>query len=162
MLCKDSLFTVTCKRGKAHGYFINMFSKESNKLIYCTENKTEQKIECIIVAKDNGYYVNYEIGGGSTLIKCANSVCKVQEYSYNNQNSNELFEVTTGFNSASFYDFNGGLLYFDEYGPYFYPLKGIDAKSSIFPEVIKKGSDTILLRIDQYSLTQYTSSSYGN
>jgi len=83
------------------------------------------------------------------------------EYSFNS-NENSFYEVSSGHNSISFFhnDNQINIYEYDNYGLYYYPLNGVNAKSSAFPEV-QKGTDVILLRIDQYSITQYIGNSYG-
>jgi len=114
-------------------------------LIYCNGSI------CVTKPQDNGYFVNSEFG----VVICGSSECapydKGRECNFNSDevilNTNGLLNYCRDVNEVEF-------LNVDQY----YPLPNINAKTSIYPKDIKKGSDTILLNIGKsYSVTQYIS-----
>jgi len=123
------------------GYFINSMDKKTNKLLYCTYyyNKCEDFIA------NNGYYFN---SYSSDIIKCSNSKCKI----FNNGSScdNHYNEVII-YNKNPYFCNKDKPISFSEVEIYI-ELKNINANLN-FP-VIENGNDIILLKIDQYSVTQ--------
>jgi len=115
-------------------------------LIYCD---TES---CEITTQSNGYFINslFDIN------ICKNSICQLVEIK--GQCSNHNYEVTN-YNGYNYFCVNNAKYSFSKTNQYL-EVSNIKA-SSIFPN-IEYGNDKILVKIDEYSVTQYITDSNGN
>ncbi|ORX78488.1 hypothetical protein BCR32DRAFT_282235 [Anaeromyces robustus] len=109
-------------------------------LIYCNSES-----KCEVSDKNNGYFINsfnYEV------IKCHQSKCTlINTNSYCSSYSNEVI-----LNNNVLYYCNGNNIISFSDDTMYYILDDINA-NSIYP-VIESGTDTIIIMIDKYSVTQ--------
>lgn len=137
-----------------NGYYINAGSSASNELIYC------YNYSCEISREEYGYFVNeyqFRMTEEYVGIKCVDSTCtlfKVGKSCYKHENG------IVYNNYGNFKYCNGHEeLYMD--GTRYHPLSDVNAGSTFYPQV-DSGNDIILVKTDQYSLKQYTTSYKGN
>ncbi|ORX83234.1 hypothetical protein BCR32DRAFT_292133 [Anaeromyces robustus] len=127
-----------CYERSYSGYFKNSFSDKSNSFIYCL-NKS-----CKIVEKENGYYLNDNNDNykcySSSCISITTSSCSLGSIDIVNYNG--FVKICTGESSTTF----------SLTSQYFYLLSSVNIVNS-FPNVLQ-GNDSILLKIDNYSVTQ--------
>lgn len=139
-----------CYKMNDPGYYINSMSEKKDELIYCDSNN-----QCQISIQSDGYFINSS--DENYYIKCHNSIC------------NEIYEkessCTTKPNEIIYYNDNfyfclndKRIIFYNQIK--YYKLSNIKA-NEIFPKIVK-GDDYILLKVDQYSITQYSSNSGGN
>jgi len=127
------------------GYLLNSGDKDSSSLIYC------DKTNCSIEKKD-GYFIN---SLNQYIIKCESSYCYISDEgsSCENNNNEAILYYDRKLETLKYGYCNGSqevkFLDTDQY----YPLSNINA-SSHYP-IINSGRDTILIKIDKYSATQY-------
>ncbi|ORX78583.1 hypothetical protein BCR32DRAFT_270003 [Anaeromyces robustus] len=143
LLCDENTNGSECEESGASGYFLNKFSKQSNELIYCDED-----YNCEASIQNNGYFIN----DNNKVIRCHNSVCEL--FNPGSSCSSKNNEVIL-YNNYLYYCYDNSMIDFDS-TIYYYELKNIDA-DSIYPKIVN-GNDNILLKIDEYSVTQYINS----
>lgn len=132
---------------KLYGYFLNYGDEDSSNLIYCDENSKTCKIE-----KKDGYFIN---NLDQYIIKCESSLCNLTEGSSCENNNNEAISYYDSNLEADKFVYCHGSkeIQFLETDKY-YPLSNVKA-SSKYP-IINSGDETILIKVDKYSATQYT------
>lgn len=146
LICDGKDSGNVCKKSSKPGYYLN--SENSNsKLLYCND-----KNDCKTSKESDGYFIN---SFSYNYIKCSKSKCSLidPDISCNNHQ----YEVILHDNQL-FYCYGKNEISFTDIAKY-YSLSKVQA-SSIYPE-ITAGSDTILLKIDQYSVTQFITSDEG-
>ncbi|OUM66913.1 hypothetical protein PIROE2DRAFT_59085 [Piromyces sp. E2] len=146
--CSANINGSKCSKIEAYGYFINNGSDNPTSLIYCDNNNNK----CNITTKTNGYFIN----SNKNAIKCNSSKCESYIMSSSCSNNNNEVIKTYSYNEIKF------CLEYKEVSflknDHYKILSNINIKTSDFPDIIS-GSDSILLRIDQYSVTnEYTDS----
>lgn len=138
-----------CYINSKQGYYLNNLSEKSNELIYCDNDK-----KCQISEQSDGYFIN---SSNKNVIKCSGSICKLLDTIGNSCESNPN-EIIYSYYSL-YYCSGVEKISFSSVTKY-YKLSNIKA-NSIYPNIIS-GNDYILLKIDQYSVTQYSSNSGSN
>lgn len=144
-----------CSVSHKNGYYFNSESEISNHIYYCNFYYGDNEERCSIVEKDNGYFFN---SYNTHYIKCNNSICTLLI----DEKENDIYSCSNCDNQIIVYQNNlyywsknkyTNLTYLSK--EYYYELSNVNA-TFIYPE-IKNGTDTILLKINEYSLTQYIS-----
>jgi hypothetical protein len=133
---------VCMKSNGSNGYYLNSGTQDSSQLIYCNDDK------CKIMKMSNGYFINSD----GEAIKCESSKCtpfEVVSKTCDNHN-NELIG-SKGYMKYCNKDTEVEFTYEDQ----FYPLTNVSATESVYPGSISTGEDTILIKIDRFSATQY-------
>eukprot|EP00833_Pecoramyces_ruminatium_P018294 jgi/Orpsp1_1/1192326/evm.model.d7180000092294.1 len=135
----------TCEISNKPGYYLNI--ENSNTLIFCDESNG-----CKTSSESDGYFIN---SFNFDIVKCNKSNC--EHINTTTSCKNHQNEVIAHDNQL-FYCHNDNEVSFSTTKK-IYPLSNIKA-SKLYPN-IEKGSDTILLKIDQYSVTQYITPDEG-
>lgn len=157
MSCKRNISGSICKITDKSGYFLNSGDNKPNSLIYCRKNVNSKidkyKNHCQVVQKMNGYFIN-EID--KNVIKCVDSDCQINEIGSlcKINNNNIIIDYDT---KTPYYCLNEKRYKFDDFNKYL-RLTDIDPTNSTFPK-INTGYEYILLKIDDYSVTQYITNS---
>lgn len=152
MICSENDQGSICSESDEPGYYFNTEDEKSNNLLYCSIND-EYYMNCEISEQENGYFIN---SYNNDVIKCNNSIC--DKFSPGNSCINNDNEIIMENNYPYFCHENELLNFLDI--DHYYELPNVNA-SSIFPTV-KKGNDSILLKISRYSVSQYITESEGN
>jgi len=135
-----------CGKKNNIGYFLVNTDEKTNALLFCT-NKNNN-ISCSFSNNGDGLFKNnYD----SDIIKCTDSIC---------QNTNRYFNICKN-NTISAYQYceDNDYLSFQSNTKY-YPLENVNALST-FPN-IKYGNDSILLKFEEFSITQFLTNLTGN
>jgi len=137
---------VKCKRTyNNNGYYLNHGTLGSN-LIYCEDGN------CNTLPNGNGFFMN----DYSEINECSSSQCQpfepnnVQSCKYNTNEiilSNDEYKYC---NQETQIQFKSEIQY--------YPLSNISTNPGKYPENIISGGDTILIKVDRYSASQYITS----
>ncbi|OUM57859.1 hypothetical protein PIROE2DRAFT_17026 [Piromyces sp. E2] len=132
---------------KEEGYYLD--TEHENSLIYCNSDMI-----CNPSTLTNGYFIN---SINKNIAKCSDSNCQI--YEKVSCSSNQVDIINNGGKLA--FCFKGTLIDLPKSSDQekYYTLSNIDSKS-IFP-IVSSGSNTILLKLDQYSVTQYITDSNG-
>ncbi|OUM57860.1 hypothetical protein PIROE2DRAFT_17027, partial [Piromyces sp. E2] len=143
LICDEVNDKYICRKTNKPGYYVNDDKDDySENLIFCNEDR-----ECDISEESNGYFIN---SLNTDVIRCSNEKCKVLKKKGSTCENNENTVIVK----------NNKLLYcnylneveFKDYEQY-HKLENINLKL-VYPRV-QKGFDTMLLKIDKYSVTQY-------
>jgi len=148
---KNSTGNISCSILKnSKGYYLNLSSEVSNSLIYADDKGIT------VVTKDNGYFTNMH----KDVIICKKSSCESTNIVSPTCISNDgklviLYKSNTALIKYCYGALDYDLSDTDKY----YVLSSVDA-SSTYPDIVN-GKDTIIIKTDEYSVTQVTTSKNG-
>ncbi|OUM63641.1 hypothetical protein PIROE2DRAFT_9784, partial [Piromyces sp. E2] len=145
--CQKSDYGSECYINTGKGYFLNNLNEKSVELIYCDDNKCQGSL------RSDGYFIN---SSDKNVIKCSDSSCILLDSDSIGNSCTDNHNEVIYYNNSLYYCSGEEMITFSSTIKY-YKLSNINA-SSIYP-VIESGDDYILLKIDQYSVTQYSSNS---
>lgn len=126
-----------------NGYYLNHGILDSKNLIYCYEGN------CNSIVSNSGYYINKN----SEVTECDSSQCIPFSPDYIQScksNVNEIISTRYGYKYCN----NNTLVQMNSEAQY-YPLSDISADEDTYPVSVSSGDDTILIRVDRYSASQY-------
>ncbi|ORX84879.1 hypothetical protein BCR32DRAFT_266028 [Anaeromyces robustus] len=136
----------SCSTTDFEGYFLVNKSDLTNALVFCT-SKDNDNISCSYSNIENGIFKNNH---SYQLIVCENSICHPNERYYN------ICDSYSSWNSYQYCQ-TKKYLYFESNK--YYSLENVNALST-FPK-IEYGNDLILLKFEDYSITQVLTNAYG-
>jgi len=135
-----------CCLSKINGYIFNSESENSNDFIYCNN------LKCVTKTIDNGFLLSYSTTNNN-IVLCESSNCRFYNPGTSCINNNNKIILING---EPIYCLNNNEFYLTNKSKY-YELSNVNA-NSVYPNV-SQGNSTILLEINQYSITQYYSPS---
>jgi len=138
-----------CSKQNIYGYTINSGTENTNSLIFFNTDGCEEAIS------NNGYFLNSD----GNVILCKLTNCSPFQITNTSYCSNHQYEVILESYSGKKYC-NGDSKVSFLSSEYYYKISDMDA-SITFP-IVQEGSDTILIKVDQYSVTQVITTSDGN
>ncbi|OUM70291.1 hypothetical protein PIROE2DRAFT_1717, partial [Piromyces sp. E2] len=142
--------SVCLKAVQYGGYYIDLASNNFNDLIYCMNKSCNKKTE------NNGYYTNSDFD----IITCNMGICIVSSNYQTSETCNYRNAQLVSLPSAIKPVFclnNKEIKLLDEES--YYTINNIDARYT-YPNVVE-GEDTIIVKIDKYSVTQQTTTENG-
>ncbi|KAL6621478.1 hypothetical protein U3516DRAFT_811049 [Neocallimastix sp. 'constans'] len=135
------------------GYFINSESDSPNSLIYCDD------YDCKTITESNGYYINSDGG----IIRCNSFACELLERkevgSSCTNHPNEVIYYNNNYNSFQYCNDTSEVDFSDK--EFYITLNNINSSNLDFPTNIVSGNDTILLKVNQYSIKQVVTDNDG-
>jgi len=149
--CTVSYSSVQCSViSNAKGYYLNFGDDLSNSLIYADDSGFN------IITRDNGYFTN----SNKDIIECSMSLCKSTNIALPSCIGNDGKLIYSANKNIAEIKYCNGVIGEDlSATEKYYILSSVDA-SATYP-VIKKGTDTIIIKADLYSVTQVTTSKDG-
>jgi len=127
-----------------------MNTEEHNNMAYCEE-------DCQMVSINNGYYVNSDIDYG--IIICESSLCRfLDEEDINEKCYRNYYEII--FDQDNFQYCHNLTLIDMPNEELYYPIS-LNLKTSKFPSDVETGLDTIITKINKYSVQQFISDDNG-
>lgn len=146
MVCSEGV----CKKAVGPGYYLAYINENEFYFYYCDSfNKCEKSSE------SDGYFIN---STDNTIIKCSNNNCIIFKND-SNTCAYHYYEVILYSDKKPYYCNGKKRISFSNSEIYYFKASSFDA-SSIYP-IYNQGSDTILLKIDEYSVTQFITGSNG-
>lgn len=127
-----------------NGYYFNSGTLETSNIIHCINDT------CEITPYNNGFFLNNR---QNEIMRCESGTCSLKTIDYKTSCKHHENELVKSYEGIKYCSNETPVSFKNE--DQFYPLSNITVNNNVYPGRITSGKGTILIKIDEYSASQY-------